>query len=408
MQLVNDFNGRVGDRNSGQKRCVDLSAYQLITDADTLAAYCTKWRHSATLAVDTEFIRTDTFWPKVALIQVSDGEKTFLIDPIAIHKEGLLPLKEVLCSDSGPVIILHACYEDLEVFRRMWGSIPQNLFDTQKAAAILGFGLQLGYQKLVAEILQQDVPKGETRSNWLQRPLTDSQLDYAALDVVYLTQLHDILSRALTEKGRAEWVHEEFSRTRALYEKEDDTCYYLKFRNAWRFNNMQLSVLHALSHWREEVARLHDMPRGFLIKDAVLFKLAEQLPENMSELSSQYEIRKQVLRKDGEKLLQIIATARSSQDSALISIPAPLGKEVKPLISALKSAASDVAASHDIPTELLLKKRDIECIVRASFGAAELDLASIIGCWRTELLRTCIATELQQHQALLTRYRAST
>lgn len=391
-----------------------MSSYQIITDADTLAAYCKKWHHSASLAVDTEFIRTDTFWPKVALIQVSDGEKTFLIDPVAIPAEGLLPLKEVLCSDNGPVIILHACYEDLEVFRRMWGSIPQNLFDTQIAAAILGFGLQVGYQKLVADVLQQDVPKGETRSNWLQRPLTDSQLDYAALDVAYLTQLYDIFSSALTEKGRTEWVREEFSRTRALYEQEDDTCYYLKFRNAWRFNSTQLNVLHALSHWREETARLHDMPRGFLIKDAVLFKLAEQLPENIGELSNQYEIRKRVLRKDGEKLLQIIDSARSNQDQALAPIPAPLGKEFKPLISALKSAASGIAECHHIPAELLLKKRDIEGIIRASLGAGagvdagELDLASIIGGWRNELLQARIVTELNQHQALLARYRVST
>lgn len=380
------------------------SSYQLITDSDTLAKQCDQWQSCPTLAVDTEFIRTDTFWPKVALIQISNGQQTFLVDPLAIPDEDLLPLKKVLCGNNGPLIILHACYEDLEVFKCMWGCIPQKIFDTQVGAAILGLGLQVGYQRLVADVLQKEVPKGETRSNWLKRPLTASQLDYAALDVAYLTQMHEIFSRSLAEKGRMNWVQEDCDRILQLYQVEEDPFkYYLKFRNAWRFNQEQLRVLEALSSWREETARKHDLPRGFLIKDPVLYRLAEKPPESLTELSNQFEIRKQVLREDGEKLVQIIKIARSSQEPPLKAMPVPLSKNFKPLLAGLKSAAKKVAEANAVPAELLLKKRDLEALVRSSLGENEQTPAAILGNWRYSLMKDHIAASFNQHRELLSR-----
>jgi len=386
-----------------------LGSYQIITDPEVLEALCVDWRKCPTLAVDTEFIRTDTFWPKVALIQISDGVQTYLVDPLALSESDLLPLKDVLCSSNGPIVIIHACYEDLEVFKRMWGTTPHTIFDTQMCAAILGYGLQVGYQRLVAEVLQKEVSKGETRSNWLQRPLTESQLDYAALDVAYLTEIYQIFSDVMAEKGRTDWLQEDCQRINSQYQVADDPSnYYVKFRNAWRFKPTQLRALYALSSWREETAREHDLPRGFLLKDPVLFKLAEELPESLNQLSGDFEIRKHVLRKDGAKLIEIINSASVDESLNPSSIISPLSKELKPLMVGLKAVARTAAENHDVPAELLLKKRDLERIVRiaiqVSSGSDEIDLCAVLGEWRCSLLKEAILDVLNQHQSLLARF----
>ena len=168
-----------------------------IKDNDTLNNYCKSWLQCRLLAVDTEFMRVDTYFPIASVIQINDGKANYLIDPLEISDWS--HFTEVMIS---PDIIkaLHACSEDLDVFNNLLGVLPVKLFDTQIAAALLGLGASVGYGNLVNECLDVILPKGETRSNWLARPLSEAQVNYAALDVDYLYELAMLLEKQLNDK----------------------------------------------------------------------------------------------------------------------------------------------------------------------------------------------------------------
>lgn len=383
-----------------------VDCYEFIDDANKLAKLCQRWQSCDALAVDTEFARSQTFWPKVGLIQLSDGDEIFLIDPLPISERGLKPLKDLLCGDQGPKLILHACYEDLEVFRCLWGEIPQNIFDTQVAAAFLGLGLQLGYQRLVADVLQQSIPKEETRSDWLSRPLTDAQLQYAALDVAYLIPLYRHFVEGLQQMQRYSWAELEFERIRGVYQKDEDPQqYYLKFRSAWRFNSQQLCVLQALSCWREECARRRNLPRGFVLRDAVILELAENPPRSLKELADNRDIKRHIVREEGAKIYKLINIAWSNQGPVPQTIEPPLAKELRPLIKAMKSAAAKEAEKHNIAPELLLKKRDIEWVIKAALQGKQDQIGDYFTPWRAQILQPSLEAVLQRHQDLIEAHR---
>jgi len=175
------------------------------TQSDLLN-WCTQWQQKKLLAVDTEFMRSQTYYPKAALLQVNDGENNVLIDPTANIDFSAL---KALFADPAITKALHSCSEDLEVFHRIFSTVPVNILDTQIAAAALGYGFSIGYGKLVEAILKIELPKSETRSDWLQRPLSQSQISYAAVDVEYLYTLAELFITALEEKNRLHWVRED-------------------------------------------------------------------------------------------------------------------------------------------------------------------------------------------------------
>ena len=173
-----------------------------IRDDQSLAEHCRDWHLLPFVAVDTEFMRVDTFYPKAGLIQIGDGQRAFLIDPLLIGN--WQPLADLL-EDSGVVKVLHACSEDLEVLLRLTGKLPQPLFDTQLAAGYLNIGFSMGYSRLVQDVLGLDLPKGETRSDWLQRPLSETQVSYAAEDAVHLAEL--VVEHRLETDEADELIH---------------------------------------------------------------------------------------------------------------------------------------------------------------------------------------------------------
>ena len=189
----------------------------LIASDAGLTSACTQWSTKTVLGLDTEFFRERTYYPRPALIQVADDEGVALVDPLAVSD--FAPLDRLL-ADPTRVILMHSCGEDLEVFERLFPSPPTRIFDTQLAAAFTGYGFSLGYSALVAALLGVELDKGETRSDWLRRPLSESQQRYAALDVMYLAPMHDQLSKALVRLGRADWVEQEFEFRRQCREVE--------------------------------------------------------------------------------------------------------------------------------------------------------------------------------------------
>ncbi|MBF3228277.1 ribonuclease D, partial [Pseudomonas aeruginosa] len=213
---------------------------QWIRDDASLAQQCREWRTQPYLALDTEFMRVDTFYPAAGLVQVGDGRQEWLIDPLLIQDWS--PFAELL-EDERVVKVLHACSEDLEVFLRLTGSLPVPLFDTQLAAAYLGMAHSMGYSKLVKEVLDIDLPKDETRSDWLQRPLTEMQMRYAADDVQHLAQVYLALDARLSEEKRA-WLLEDGAELVAnLCRESDPREAYREVKLGWRLRPQQLAVL---------------------------------------------------------------------------------------------------------------------------------------------------------------------
>ena len=218
-----------------------------IRDDAELAQQCAAWRAQPFVVLDTEFMRVDTFYPIAGLVQVGDGRQAALIDPLCIRDWS--PFAALL-DDPAVVKVLHACSEDLEVFQRLTGTLPQPLFDTQLAAAYLNLGFSMGYSRLVQALLGVDLPKGETRSDWLQRPLSDMQVRYAAEDVQHLVEVYRALDERLSAEKRG-WLLEDGAELVANLRREvDPDEMYRDGKLAWKLSRQQLAVYRALYAWR--------------------------------------------------------------------------------------------------------------------------------------------------------------
>lgn len=362
-----------------QSRNIDHPVY-VDTDA-TLQRLCEQWSRCDMLALDTEFIRTDTFYPIGALIQVSDGEGCFLLDPLTI--DDFTPFSALL-ADTSIVKVLHSCSEDLEVFERLFGVLPRPLIDTQIAAGLDGIGFSVGYQRMTEELLQIHVPKGETRSNWLRRPLSESQVHYAALDVAYLPEMYQRLQDSLEQKGRFGWLQEECALMVERYANaESHLNYYKKVKSAWKLSPVQLMVLQSLTQWRELSAQERDMPRGRVLKDRCCFDIARSLPGNISELSAIEEIGPKLVRHNGDMILDLVHQAQA-MDAELLpkALPKPLPPETGSILKTLKAHVRHRAEQLQLAPELLAKKRDYEELLRSGSRGANYQLPASLSGWR--------------------------
>ena len=298
---------------------------RLVQSNNDLVRMCGRLVGCRRLALDTEFERSRSFYVRPALIQLCDGGDTHLVDPVKIDRWD--PLVSLL-DDPGIPIIVHSASEDLEVFERLWGSLPKSLFDTQIAASLLGLGYSLSYRALVQRLCDVDLPKSETRSNWLRRPLSSAQLEYARMDVVHLPSIYDSLEAALETKGRSAWMGEECARLLTRHRENQDVEYaYLRFERSSRLRPRELGVLRALSAWREHEARKRDRPRGFVLRDEVLLAIAKQTPTTLSELHDATGIEITLKERDAAIMLRIVKRVMSLDATKL---PSPVAGPERP------------------------------------------------------------------------------
>ena len=331
-----------------------------ITDNATLAHYCTQWLATRLIAVDTEFMRVDTYYPIAAVIQINDGRANYLIDPLCIDQ--WLPLAQVLAS---PAVIkaFHACSEDLDVFNTLLGVLPVQLFDTQVAAALLGLGASVGYGNLVNACLQVDLPKGETRSNWLARPLSQGQVHYAALDVDYLYELALLLEDQLITKNRETWLYEESQALLDNYTANlDPASGFYKSNNTWRLKPAQLAKAKTLFEWRENTAMAKNIPRSRILKDAHIFDVLYGNAKSLAQLK-QIGMHDSAIRKFGAEILAINA-ADNALATSLKPSQNPLTKIERECVKALRETVEAIAAEQAIAPEILARKNDYHTIVR--------------------------------------------
>src|SRR5580658_4387078 len=254
-----------------------------ITSTADLAAFCARLDGQAFVAVDTEFMRETTYWPKLCLIQAAaPGGIEATIDPLA---EGLdlTPFLAVM-RDTKVLKVFHAARQDVEIFNNL-GAIPTPLFDTQIAGMAAGFGEQIAYDALVRKILKIDLDKSHRFTDWARRPLSEAQLTYAIADVTHLAALYPILLSRLEKAGRLSWVTEEMA---AMC---DPALYDVEPGNAWRRLRPRkhavkyLAVFRAVAAWRERTAQQRDQPRGRILKDEAIDELAAQAPTEVDALN---------------------------------------------------------------------------------------------------------------------------
>ena len=261
------------------------SHIHLIEAQQEFEELCSKWRSEKFLAIDTEFIRTNTFYPKLGLLQIADTNNCYLIDPLCISEWS--PFAQLLNTDIE--FCIHSCSEDLNLLHTSISATPREIFDSQLAAAFLGLGFSLSYQGLVKLLLGKEIPKDETRSDWLKRPLTDTQLQYAANDVSYLLALREALWEQLESKNVLQWFEEEcVSQTNIAAQIENEESWknsYTTISNAWKLDDGSLSRLREVCYWRELKARENNKPKNWIAKDNDLFNISS-IKQDLGTFSS--------------------------------------------------------------------------------------------------------------------------
>jgi ribonuclease D len=336
--------------------------FEWIDTNERLQELCEQWSSEKAIALDTEFIRTDTFYPIMGLLQIADTRGIYLVDPLAIDNKE--PLQE-LWKNTNVVKIIHSCSEDLEVFNRYLEVLPTPLFDTQVAAAFVGIGSSMGYSNLVELLFGDLIPKDETRSDWLQRPLSDAQLNYAALDVVHLLPIYHELTQRLSGRQRLQWVELECAALIAKASFNDSVAqHYLRIKSAWKLQPKQLAVLKALCSWREGETRIIDIPRNRLIKDSALFDIAQRLPKTKDQLIELNDVHHRFYSSYGEHCLQLINDVLADDSNYPDRLAAPLNAEQRKLFKQLKAHVVEIAEHISLPAEYLIRKKDLEEVVR--------------------------------------------
>ncbi|MNH02047.1 Ribonuclease D [compost metagenome] len=353
-----------------------------ICDDRSLAEHCLQWRTLPFVALDTEFMRVDTFYPKAGLIQVGDGARAYLIDPLRIGD--WQPLAGLL-EDPQVIKVLHACSEDLEVLLRLTGSLPAPLFDTQLAAGYLNLGFSMGYSRLVQEVLGIDLPKGETRSDWLQRPLSETQVSYAAEDAVHLAELYERLRPQLSDDKNA-WVLEDGAELVAQLRREIDPYeLYRDAKLAWKLSRAQLAVLRELCAWREREARARDLPRNRIVRENALWPMARTQPDSLSALAKIEDMHPRTIRQDGEFLLGLIKHSGSvSPDQWPPAVPEPLPVDAAALLKQMKAIGQAEAERLNIAPELMLRKKTLELLLKSGYPNGPYQLPESLRGWRRE------------------------
>ena len=336
------------------------------------------------LAVDTEFMRSDTYYPIAGLLQINDGDKNYLIDPTKITD--YYPLVEVF--DNRNILkVFHSCSEDLEVFHHTIGCVPKPILDTQIAGAMCGNGFSMGFANMVSRVLAVDLPKTETRSDWLARPLSKSQVYYAALDVEYLYQLAQSLIEQLNSKARLSWALEDSQQAIDKFVETQKTEHCLsRIKSAWRLHSRELAFLDRIAVWRENYAQQNNIPRNRVMKDNVLVDIAKLLPTHISQLRNIDGMSERGIKKFGKKILAVVEEALDIKEEDLpVRMPGPLSGEEKTLAREIKTIISDIANQIDIPSEILLRRKELEKMARA-LVISECEVHTYLDGWRKTVL----------------------
>ena len=286
-----------------------MSSINYINTPEKLSELIEKIKRVSWLALDTEFLREKTYYPKFCLLQIATPDWVACIDPIALPQ-----LDGLFDAIYNPAIIkvFHSCRQDLEIFYQITGKLPYPIFDTQVAAPLLGFQDNPGYAMLVSSLLNINLSKAHTRADWSKRPLTEAQIEYAADDVIYLCQIYQMVLKKLDELGRSDWLVSDFAELSnpELYQVNPEKAWH-KIKGKNKLTGKQLSIIQTLAEWREKTAQQEDRPKSWLLRDELLFDIAKLQPETVTDLANVRGINERTLNRYGKQLCQLINVAKN-------------------------------------------------------------------------------------------------
>lgn len=338
-----------------------------ITATRDLDALCKRWKKAAYITVDTEFVRTRTFYSQLCLIQVADEEGAAAIDPLAKGLD-LKPFYDLM-NDQNVVKVFHAARQDLEIFYHEGGVIPHPLFDTQIAAMVCGFGEQAGYETLVKAITGNGLDKSQRFTDWSKRPLSKRQLEYAISDVTHLRQVYKVLKAKLEKTGRAGWLTEEMDvlTAPATYENHpEDAWRRLKVRST---NRRFLAQVRALAEFREISAQTRDVPRNRIMDDKTLLQVAAHAPHSLDELKKTAgHARFLGDKKLCQAILDVVVKTEAVPDQDLPKAPPKKhkGKTPEGTLELLKVLLKHQCAEVGVATKLVATVADLEAFTKGN------------------------------------------
>ncbi|MBQ4860294.1 ribonuclease D [Pseudoalteromonas sp. MMG013] len=333
--------------------------YQLITTQNQLNQFVSSVSNAPILAIDTEFMRRRTLYPEVALIQVYDGSHLALIDPLC---ELDFTLFWHLLQDEKVLKVFHSPSEDIEVFQKFAGFVPHPMFDTQFALQLLGEGNCVGFASMVKKLLDVEIDKSESRTNWLQRPLTEKQLDYAASDVYFLLPCFEKIAEQISEKSLFDIIIQESQliASKRAFEVPDDHV-YLDIKNAWQLKPRDLAVLKELAAWRRAKAQKKNLALSFVLKELNMVEVAKRRPTTLVSLRNIPGIELSEVNRSGKEILQCVERGKAVTESncpekllRLIDYP-NYKKAAKDISAIIKMVAVDAG----IPADVFASKKQI-------------------------------------------------
>ena len=344
---------------------------QYINRPEQLPLLCEQINQEPWVALDTEFLREKTYYPKFCLLQIAAPGWVACIDPLAI--DDLSPLFEAIYNPNI-VKVLHSCRQDLEIFYQITGRIPEPIFDTQIAAPLLGFQENPGYAMLVSSFLNVNLNKAHTRTDWSERPLSQDQIQYAADDVIYLCKIYTKMCEQLEKLGRLNWLDSDFALLNdpELYQLSPENA-WLKVRGKNKLTGRQLSILQSLTEWREQAAQTENKPRNWLFPDDMLLELAKLQPVNLADLSKIRNINERSVNRYGKILCELIDAARQRLPKPLKEKDRPIKKtpQHEAVMDVLNALVRIRAEENSLNPVILATRKDLEQLL---FGEEDCPL----------------------------------
>jgi len=359
-----------------------MKIHDLITTTDALTELCERLSQSEFVAVDTEFMRENTYWPELCLVQIANTEEAAAIDPLAPGID-LAPLLDLMCNNEDVLKVFHAGGQDVEIIVNLTGKTPHPVFDTQIAMMAISQSEQIGYANLVDHWLNIQIDKGARFTDWSRRPLTDRQIEYAIGDVTHLSKIFPKILKKLIKTGRGDWLDAEMEKLAdpANYLVDPETS-WKRIRQPGR-NPQVLGRLKALAAWREGEAQHKNIPRGRIMRDETLADIASHPPKKQGDLAKVRGLSAAWKDNDiGKRLMKVIAEADPLSQEEMpekIKRGAPLGKEGALVADLLKLLLKIRAREIDVAARLLTRADEMEAL-----AAGVRDLPVLQG-WRYDI-----------------------
>ncbi|MHB8432868.1 MAG: ribonuclease D [Candidatus Tyrphobacter sp.] len=356
----------------------------MVASAHALDELCRRVRDASRIALDTEFHAERTYAPRLMVVQLAFDDGVAIVDPIAVVH--LQPLAEALTQTE---VVGHALSSDLKIFADRFDRVPERVFDTQVAAAFLGYGMQVSLAELVRDLRDVRLAKSQTVSDWGARPLSPRQIEYLVDDVAHLLPMQDALVERLRSAGRLEWVREECAQLGQLERyRIDERRAYLRIPGASRMSRRELAVLSALVKMRDGFARRRDVPPRYIIPDDVLAGLATLRPTSADDLAQLRRLDAAARRQHGAAILEAVAAAAALPEEELPERPSrPLGTARDTLAALMSIVVGEIARRHDLAPSLLVPRASLERVSRElPRDARALEDALNLSAWRLELV----------------------